>query len=58
MMTMTRLIAYLRLWRIKRHKKTGLKQVGSMDTELDDSIVDFDLRPYLGWMEEEVRKDI
>lgn len=56
---MTRLIAYLRLLKTKRSKKTAFNQIGYIDNKIDDIILDFDLRPYLGWMEEELelRKD-
>lgn len=55
---MIRLRAYLRLLKIKKNKKMSITQMSYMDNETDD-ILDFDLRPYLGWMEEELelRKD-
>ena len=45
---MTRLKAYWRL--MKRNWKKHNPYFPEME---DDEITDFDLRPYLGWMEEE-----
>ena len=54
---MIRLRAYLRLLKIKRKKRSSLRQVNYAVNDTDDIILDFDLRPYLGWMEEELRED-
>ena len=45
---MTRLKAYWRLMKRNWRKKDNFLML-----ETEDEITDFDLRPYLGWMEEE-----